>query len=331
MDTERQQADLLLVALHLRRREPEKALAAAEAFIKKRPSEPLGYVLAGTAHLAAKDLTKARHRFDAALKIQADYLPALRALASIDVAEGHPADAKQRYESLIARKPNDEQLLIALAELQERAGNVVEAGGTLRKAITVNPRSPAPYAALVQYDLRRRDPKAAIAVAQEGVAANTAQPRLLELLANTQETTGAGDDAVKTFQELARLEPQSLAPLLRIAAIQTKHRDFNGAARSLRQAQRSAPGNEGIARDLVAVYLAAAKFDDGLSVTKALQVTKPESAIGHILEGDVQASQKKWPEAERAYRTALKAEPRSSTAAINVCRVMCKRPVDTSC
>jgi len=322
IDTEHQQADLLLVALHLRRHEPEKALAAAGAVIKKRPSEPLGYVLAGTAHLAAKDLAKARSRFDAALKIQADYLPALRALASIDVAEGHPADAKQRYEALIARKPNDEQLLIAFAELQERAGNVAEAGATLRKAITANPKSPAPYAALVQYHLRRRDPRAAIAVADEAVTANPGQPRLLELLANTQETTGAGDDAVKTLQELARLEPQSIAPLLKLAATQAKRRDFNGAARSLRQAQRSAPSNEGVARDLVAVYLAAAKVDDALSVTKALQVRKPDSAIGHILEGDVHASQKRWPEAERAYRTALKAEPQSSVAAINVCRVM---------
>jgi putative PEP-CTERM system TPR-repeat lipoprotein len=322
MDAEHHRADLLLVVLHLRRREPEKALAAAEVLVKKRPAEPLGYVLAGSAHLAGKEVTKARQRFDAALKIQLDYLPALRGLGEVAIAEGKPGEAMQRYEALLAKKPNDEQLLVALAELQERAGDVAEAGATLRKAVAANRKSPIPYAALVQYELRRRDPKAAIAVAQEAVSTNPAEPRLIELLGNTQEIAGASDDAVMSFQELARLEPQSPSALLKLAAAQAKQRDFTGAARSLRQAQRTSPDNEAIARDLVAVYLAAGKHDEALSVAKAIQVRKPEAALGHALEGDVHASRKNWPEAERVYRVALKATPQSSAIAIGLCRVM---------
>jgi putative PEP-CTERM system TPR-repeat lipoprotein len=322
MDTEHQQADLLLFALHLRRHESEKALAAADAFMKKQPRNPLGYVLAGTAHLAGKDLTSARQNFDAALKIQLDYLPAVRGLTDVDMAEGHPGEATRRYEALVARKPDDEQLLMAFAELKERTGNVAEAGATLRRAITVNPRSPTPYVALVQYNLRRRETKAAITVAEEAVAANPAQPQLVELLGNTQESVGADDDAVKTFQELARLEPQSLAPLLKLAATQDKHRDFSAAARTLRQAQRMAPDNEAIAGDLVAVYVSAAKFDDALGVAKSLQARKPASAAGHALEGAVHAARQKWPEAEFAYRTALESEPRSGGVAIGLCRVL---------
>jgi putative PEP-CTERM system TPR-repeat lipoprotein len=322
MDAERHRADLLLVALHLRRHEPEKALAAAEVLIKKRPSEPLGYVLAGTAHLAGKEVTKARQRFDAALKIQSDNLPALRGMGEVGMAEGKPGEAMRRYEALLTKKPNDEQLLVALAELQERAGDVAEAGATLRKAVAANRKSPIPYAALVQYELRRRDPKAAIAVAQEAVLSNPAEPRLIELLGDTQEIAGAGADAVKSFEELARLEPRSPSALLKLAAAQAKQRDFTGAARSLRQAQRAAPDNEAIARDLVAVYLSAGKHEEALSVVKASQFRKPEAALGHALEGDVHASRKNWPEAERAYRVALKATPQSSAIAVGLCRVM---------
>jgi predicted Zn-dependent protease len=51
-------------------------------------------------------------------------------------------------------------------------------------------------------------------------------------------------------------------------------------------------------------------------------VRKPESAVGHLLEGEVRASAKKWPEAERAYRAALKVDPRSGVAAGKVFSVL---------
>ena len=58
IDTEHQRADLLLFALHMRRHEPRKALVAADGFMKKQPGNPLGPVLAGTAHLAGKELPR---------------------------------------------------------------------------------------------------------------------------------------------------------------------------------------------------------------------------------------------------------------------------------
>ena len=322
MSPQKVEPDLLLVALHLRRHEPEKALAAAESFVKKQPQNPLGYVLAGTAHAARKDRNRARQSFDAALKIKPDYLPAVRGLAGLDLAEGRPADAKRRYEALIAKKPDDEQLLIALAQLQERTGNVAEAGTTLRRAIKANPQSQASYVALVQYHLRRKDPKAALAVAQEAVASNPAQLQLVELLALTQEAAGAGDDAVRTLTALVLKEPHALGPLLKLAAIQAGHRDFDAATKTLLRAQKEAPEHEGVARELVAVYLANAKIDQALGVAKSLQVRRPNEAIGYALEGDVRAFNKKWPEAERAYRTALNAEPKSSAVAVRLYRML---------
>ncbi|MEO8523916.1 MAG: XrtA/PEP-CTERM system TPR-repeat protein PrsT [Caldimonas sp.] len=322
LDTQHQQADLLLFALQMRRHDPRKALAAAEGFMKKQPDNPLGRVLAGTAHLAGKDLASARQEFDTALKIKPDYFPALRGLADVDEAEGHAGEAIRRYQDRIASKPDDEQLLVALAELQERMGDAADSGATLRRAIAANPKSASPYVALVKSHLRRREPKLAVAVAEEAVTANPAQPRLVELLGNTQDAVGAGDGGVKAFQELVGLEPQSLAPQTRLAAVQAKQRDFNGAARTLRQAQRTAPDNERIARDLVAVYMAAAKFDDALAVAKTLQERKAGSALGNTLEGEVQAARQKWPEAERAYRVALERQPQSSAIAIGLSRVL---------
>jgi predicted Zn-dependent protease len=88
-----------------------------------------------------------------------------------------------------------------------------------------------------------------------------------------------------------------------------RQRDFDGAAKTLQRAQEKAPQNDAVTRDLVGVYLQAGKVDQAIAVAKDLQAKRPDSTGGHILEGDIWSRAKKWPEAERAYRAALKAEP----------------------
>lgn len=307
--------DLLLVSLHLRRNEPAKALAAAQAFIKKQPQNPLGPVLAGTAHAMQRDRVAARQSFEAALKLKPDHVPALRALADLDLADGKPADAQKRYDALLAKKPDDDQLLLALANLQDRTGRADEAAATLRKAIAANPKAREPVVALVQHLLRRKDAAAALAVAQDAVRNNPDEMNLTMLLGMAQEAAGANKDALRTLSSLVLREPNAAAPLVRLALMQARQRDFEGATTTLVRALERAPNNDAVARDLVAVYVQAGKSDQAVKVAKDLQARKPESAAGHLLEGEVRAFAKKWPEAERAYRAALKVEPRSGVAA----------------
>ncbi|MFO1220715.1 MAG: XrtA/PEP-CTERM system TPR-repeat protein PrsT [Burkholderiaceae bacterium] len=314
--------DLLLVSLHLRRQEPAKALAAAQAFIKKQPQNPLGQVLAGTAQLMQRDRAAARRAFDAALKLKPDHVPALRALADLDVAEGKAADAQKRYDALLAKKPDDESLLLALASLQERTGRGDEAAKTLRKAIAANPRARDPVVALVQHHLRRKEAAAALEVAQDAVRNNPDELNLGLLLGMAQEAAGASKEALRTLSALVLKEPNAVGPLVRLAQVQARQRDFDGAATTLARAREKAPNDDGLARDLVAVHVQAGKFDDALKVARDLQARKPDAAAGHLLEGEVRAYAKKWPEAERAYRTALKVEPRSGVAAGKIYSVL---------
>jgi cellulose synthase operon protein C len=314
--------DLLLVALHLQRQEPAKALAAAQTFINKQPKNPVGHVLAGTAHAAGKDRVLARQSFEAALKLKPDHLPAIRGLAELDLAAGRPADARRRFEELVARKPDDEQALVALAQMQERTGQVAEAGKTLRSAITARPAATSPYVELVRYHLRRKQPQAAMDVAQEAVRTNPQQMRLVELLAMAQDASGANRDAVRTLNALIVREPQALEPLLTLARVQSGQRDFDGAAATLVRALEKAPYDANVARELVGAYLKGGKVDLALGVAKRLQAQRPKDATGHLLEGDVRAAGKKWPEAERAYRAAIAADPQSTLAAVRVVQLL---------
>jgi len=310
--------DLMLASLHLRRGEPDKALAAAQAFIKKQPQNPLGHVLEGSALVMQGNPAGARQSFEAALKLKPDDAPALRALTDLDVAEGRAADALKRYEMLLGNKPDDEQLLVAMAGLQERMGRVDDAAKALRKAIAANPRAQAPVVALVQYHLRRKELAMALELVQDAVRNNPDELSLGVLLAEVQEAAGANKEALRTLNALVLKEPNAAAPLVRLAQMQARQRDLDGAAATLLRARAKAPNDEGVARILVAVYLQAGKVDDALKVARDVQARKPEAAAGHLLEGDVRTFAKKWPEAERAYRTALKVEPGSTDAAAKV-------------
>ena len=322
LSTQSTEPDLLLVSLHLRRNEPAKALAAAQSFIKKQPQNPTGPVLAGTAQAMQRDRAAARQSFEAALKLKPDHVPALRALADLDVAEGKAVDAQKRYDALLAKKPDDDQLLLAVANLQERTGRGDDAVKTLRKAVSANPKARDAVVALAQQLLRRKDAAGALEVAQEAVRNNPDEMSLAMLLGAAQEAAGASKDALRTLSALVLKEPNATAPLVRLAQLQARQRDYDGAATTLSRALERAPNNDALVRDLAAVYLQAGKPDQALKVSKDLQVRKPESAVGHLLEGEVRASAKKWPEAERAYRAALKVDPRSGVAAGKVFSVL---------
>ncbi|MCW5656110.1 MAG: PEP-CTERM system TPR-repeat protein PrsT [Burkholderiaceae bacterium] len=310
--------DLLLVSLHLRRQEPAKALAAAQAFIKKQPQNPIGPVLAGTAQAMQRDRVGARQSFDAALKLKPDHVPALRALADLDVVEGKPEDAHKRYDALLAKKPDDDQLLLALASLQERTGRTDEAANTLTKAIAANPKASEPVVALVQHHLRRKNAAAALQVAQDAVRNNPDELNLAMLLGMTQEAAGASKDALRTLSALVLKEPNALAPLLRLAQIQAKQRDFDGAAATLQRAQEKAPQNDAVTRELANMLVQGGKPDQAMKVARELQSRRPESIAGHILEGDLRAHDKKWTEAERGYRAALRIDANATAAAIKI-------------
>jgi putative PEP-CTERM system TPR-repeat lipoprotein len=316
-------ADLLLIAAHLRRNEADKALAAARALEKRQPDSPLSHFMVGTANLARKDSVAARAHFDKALQLQPTYLPAVSALANLDLADNRREDARRRFEAVIAREPSNEQAYLGLADLQARSGSKPEElAATLRRAAKANPQAVNPWLGLVNLHLRTRNAKAALQVAQEAAAAVPNEPRILGALASAQEAAGDILQSIETLNRLAQLQPQSTQALQQLAGLHLRRNEFDPAIAALRRAQGAAPDDRNILAGLVQTYVRAGNFDAALKEAKALQARQPDYAGGYALEGEVFAAQKKWAEAERAVREALKIEPRAGALAIQLHRVL---------
>lgn len=313
------QADLSLIAGYMRRNDLDGALKAAKSFVEKRPTDPLAHQLLGTVYGARKDWRNASAAYSKALELKSNYLPAVAGLARIDLIEKRPAEARQRFQAVVDKEPKNEQALLGLAEVMARTGAPpAEVTAVLQRAVSANSQSVAARLSLIGHYLRLKDTRAALTAAQEAAAAMPTEPRILNALGQSQEAAGELNQAIETFNRLAAQEPNSTAPLLRLAGIYGRQNDYAKAIEVLRRAQKIAPAEPAVGRDLVLGYMLMAKPDDAIKEAKSFQKAAPKLALGYTLEGDVYAATKRWAPAERAYREGLKLEPNSEQAAIKL-------------
>ena len=323
LDAGQYQADLAIIAGHLRRGELDKAMSAVQGLEKKQPKNPLTFQMYGLAYLAKHDVPAARKSFERALELQANYLPAARNLGILDLAEKRPEDARKRFEAMIAKDPRNDQIYLALAEFQVRTGieNKVVAE-TLQRAVDSNPQSVAARESLINFHLANKDVKAALTAAQAAVAAMPSDPRILGLTATVLEAAGDTNQAIERLNKLASLQPQAPGPLLRLAALYLGQKQVDKAVETLRRAQKLVPAGQSVVPQLVQVYLAAQRPEDALKEVRELQKREPKLAIGYALESEIYLSQRKLAEAERALREALKVEPKADIVAVRLHEVL---------
>lgn len=312
------QADMALIVGYVRKNDLDKALEAANNFVRKNPTSPLAQQLLGAVYAARKNMTAARVAYSRAVELDPAYLPAVANLARLDLIDKKPADARKRFEAVVERDPKNEQALLGLAEILIRTGAPADdVSAMLQRAVSANPQSVNARLALIGYLGRTKNPRAALSAAQDAEASLRNDPRILQALAQAQEAAGDVNQAVETFNRVASLDSQSSVPLLRLAALYAKQDDYGKAVEALRRAQKISPNDPAIARDLVRGYLLSGKADDALKEAKSLQ-TGARAALGYSLEGDVHAATKRWPEAERAYREGLRLDPNSDTTVLRL-------------
>jgi putative PEP-CTERM system TPR-repeat lipoprotein len=300
-------ADMALISAHLRRNEFDKALKAIDAMEKKQPGKPGAAILQGRTYLAKKDPANARKSFERALSMEPTFFPAVASLAGLDIAEKKPEEAKKRFEALLAKEPKNGQALLALAELAARSGaSKDEVAKLINNAVAANPAEMAPRLLLINFHLNNRDNKQALSAAQDAQTAVPDSPELLDALGRTQQAAGDFNQAIATYNKLATLQPMSPQPHMRLADVHMAAKNKEAAAQSLRKALEIKPDLQQAQRGSILLDVDGKNYQNALSTARTMQKQEPNQAVGYVLEGDINATEKKWDAAGAAYRNGLK-------------------------
>ena len=234
-----------------------------------------------------------------------DAITVRRALAQAGLA---PIDAQALLAHVLSR---DRAWLVAHATDPLTADQVRAA---LDKAISANPGGVQSRIALITFDLRQRDTKAALAAANAATAAIPQNPQLLEMLATAQLANGDTNQAVETLKQMAALQPNNPLVLVRLAQVQTAMKDYPSALANERKALAIQPGLSVAWVALVKTHLASGKPDAALAEARKLQKEHGDKSLGYALEGELLFAEKKPAEAVAAFRKALAREPISPLA-----------------
>lgn len=300
-------ADIALIASQLRARKFDQALKAIANLEKKQPDNPLAHNLRASAYLGKGDVAAARKSFEQALAKNPAYFPAAAGLARLDMADKKPDEARKRFEGVLAKDPKNAQALLALAELKARAGGKPEeVAESISKAIEANPTEAAPRIALIGLYLNAKQEKKALSVAQEALTALPDRPEILDAAGRAQQAAGEYNQALSTYGKLATLLPNSQQPHLRMAEIHLAAKDKDAAMQGLKKALAVKPDSVEAQRGMIMLDADAGRTAEAVAKARQIQKQHPKDAVGYVLEGDVQALKKAWPEAATAYRNGIK-------------------------
>jgi cellulose synthase operon protein C len=278
-----------LFATRLLRREFDAALAVVDRMAAKSPGKASHDELRGRVYLSRGDLAPARQAFERALKLDPMLFGAVASLVSIDLLENRYDAAIARVQAVVDADPRHSVALMALGELKARNGAPNDEVVKLyAAAITASPLAAEPRLKQIEFALRKRLYKQALAHAQEARAVLPGEPRLMEAAGTAQMLSGDLEQAATTFRAMAGSAPESAAPYLLLARVYRLQNNNEATETALRKAVELEPGRIEAEGALVDLLVSTRRPEAALAHVRARRAQRPSDPGPYALEAAFQ-------------------------------------------
>lgn len=298
--------DQALVSSLLARRDLDGALKAALAMQKKQPESTAVLETLGRVQVERKDYAAARTAFEQALKKDPGLFVAVAALASVDVLENKLDAAQKRLEASVQADPRNTAALMALAELRARRDAPADdVKKLLTEAISAAPGDPAPRLQLIEFQLRNRLYREAMAAAQEASIALPNNINVLDAAGRAQMEAGNVEQALNTFRKMAGLDTKSPLPYTRLADVYKQSGKRSEAEVALKKALEIDPSLPQAQAALADLLFSSGRRAESLIYIQNLKRERANEPSPYLIEGAYHRRLKAIDAAIAVYRAGL--------------------------
>jgi tetratricopeptide (TPR) repeat protein len=196
-------------------------------------------------------------------------------LAAMDYSAGRTAEAHTRLDAVVARMPTYAPVLVMKTQWQTRENNLDEALASGRAATVSDPQSAAAHFALAVVHDRRRE-----------VA-----------------------DAVKSYNEVLRLNPRAAAAQVELSRLSLISGERTDAMRYAEAARQTEPASLEARAALARSLMAAGNLTRAEAEITELLRGAPNAAVVHALNGTLQASKNNVTAARASFERSLELSP----------------------
>jgi putative PEP-CTERM system TPR-repeat lipoprotein len=197
-----------LTEFHLRKGNPQAALAAARALAAKLPDELAVQLALARAQLAAGDPTNARTTLSGATRT-ASYDAAVQVeIALLQMAAGNPSGAAYNLQKAFADKPDFLPAHVLMAEVEIRQGEPVKAEARARQVVLKHPQRAVGHTLLGDVAVSRGQQTAAIDAYRKAHQTEPSTDTLLRLFHMLYTQGGDRQPALQLAEQWLKSWPQ---------------------------------------------------------------------------------------------------------------------------
>src|SRR5207248_2585408 len=240
---------------------------------------------------------------------QPESVPATRNLARMLLGSGQPDEAAQALRDLLAKKPNDVNVLLGLAEVAVAQQKWDQALDLLKQAQAAAGNNPQPGIALANFYLLRGDTASAKAITDKLAAEFLSNAEVLEVQARAQLAAGDNKGALASFRRAYQLAPRSGPIMSRYVSLLIEAKNFAEARTVLQDAVDRSPTNAGLRVDLIRVTAQAGGLEAAVTKARSFAAADPNTPLYDLLSAELYEQAGRNDEARALLEKTVAARP----------------------
>lgn len=307
-----------LAALDAADKRPQDTLARFESALKKEPrSIPIHMALIGLRQQAGAPLDELQERLVAAIKQSPEALAPRLALVRLYLDNKDTKRALAAAQEGSATIPDNAEMLLALAQVQQATGDFNQALATAGKAATLQPDSPAPLLRMAELQLAQKDASAALQTLKKALGSRPDSAQLQAAFVATAARVGRPDEARIALASLQQQFPKNAGLLVLEGDLEMGEKRFAAASKAYRRALSLREDSS-----LVIKWVSALRRDGKIEEAKSQEAQwlarHPKDAAFVFYLGDLALAASEFDLAIERYKRVLELVPGNAVAANNV-------------